>query len=371
MPDIAERRLLEDIKVDVLSHGVRLTPDGADWLARANDGPLTVHEYPTTGGLTFELPRKVYVNAPFDEWYCASATTEFTVRDGEPLLHHPAGEVPVLRLLPLPGYLDATDDQGRPVTDVAMSHVDRVRISPLRGCAFDCSYCDLPFEAYQLRDGQQMAAALAIAAGDEALPVRHMLISGGSPKRRDYERFEHECGLLIDAAVSLGLPVDVMMAPPIDGTDLLDRLVARGVTGFSINIKLFSEGAGLTYLGRKYRVTRPHAEALIGRAVELLGRDGQVRSLIIPGLESVEDTLDGVRWLARLGCWPVLSPFRPAAGTGASTIAPPSGEDLRTLLDASREIVAAAGVALGPVCAQCQHNTLTFPWDIPAHLRED
>lgn len=370
MDDVVERRLLEDVKVEVLSQGVRVTSEGSEWLAGVSGGPLTVHEYPTTGGLTFELPEQVFLNAPFDEWYCATAVTEFTVADGRPVLRHPSGDVPVLRLLPLPGYLDEKDDAGRPVTDVAMSHVDRVRLSPLQGCAFDCSYCDLPFERYVLCDGEQMAAALAVASADEALPIRHVLISGGSPKRRDYERFERECGLLIDAAVARGLPVDVMMAPSIDGTDLLDRLVARGVSGFSLNIELFSEGAGLRYLGRKYRVTRTHAESFISRAVELLGRDGQVRSLIIPGLESVQDTLDGVRWLADLGCWPVLSPFRPAAGTAASNVAPPSAADLRVLLDESRKIVADAGVALGPVCVQCQHNTLTFPWDVPARLRE-
>lgn len=365
-----EQQLLEDIKIEALSWGIRVSLEAARWLDQLSDGPLSIHEYPTTGGLTFELPHEVYLNAPFDEWYCSQSDVELVMVKGDPVLRHPSGDTPVLRLLPLPGYLMAQDDHGRHVTDVAMSHVDRVRLSPIQGCAYDCRFCDLPFEKYTLRDAEQLAAALAIVVRDEALPIRHLLISGGSPKRRDYSWFEEACGGATRAALEFGLPVDVMLSPTLDGSDLLDRLVEQGVSGFSINIELFSDEAALKYLGRKFRVTRRVAAEFISHAVELLGSYGKVRSLIIPGLESLNDTLAGVQWLSDLGCWPVLSPFRPAAGTDAAAVPPPSSGDLRTLLDASRDIVGAAGVALGPPCIPCQHNTLTFPWDVPTALRE-
>ncbi len=38
---------------------------------------------------------------------------------------------------------------------------------------------------------------------------------------------------------------------------------------------------------------------------------GKVRSLMLVGLEPVEDTLRGVEELAKRGCDPILSPFRP------------------------------------------------------------
>lgn len=370
MLDTTERRLLEDVKIDVLARGIRISPEAADWLVAMNDGPLSLHEYPTTGGLTLELPHRVLLNAPFDEWYCTDSVTELDIDGGDAFLRHPAGDVPIRRLLPLPGYVGVQDDAGRDVTEVTMSHADRIRVSPLQGCAYDCTFCDLPFDHYVLRDGDQLTAALAIAANDWVLPARHLLISGGSPKRRDYDRFEEVCGQTTDAALALGLPVDIMLSPTLDGHGLLDRLVERGVTGFSINIELFSDEAALHYLGRKYRVTRRVASDFITHAVGLLGTQGRVRSLIIPGLESVTETLNGAQWLADLGCWPVLSPFRPAEGTAASRVPPPSPQDLRSILDQSRDIVTAAGVALGPPCVPCQHNTLTFPWDIPSALRE-
>jgi hypothetical protein len=34
------------------------------------------------------------------------------------------------------------------------------------------------------------------------------------------------------------------------------------------------------------------------------------------------------------------------------------------LLARARTVVARHDVALGPRCVPCQHNTLTFPWDV-------
>lgn len=365
------KSLLERIKLDVLATGVTVTPDAMEWLTRTSAGPLSVHEYPTTGGLTLELPEQVYVNAPFDEWYCGAAVVTLGLgEDGLLLEHVHGGSVPVVRVLPLPGYLGTRDAEGRLVTDVAMSHADRVRLSPLTGCAYDCTFCDLHVSEYVLHDPDQLVAAMHAAASDDVLPVRHVLLSGGSPRRRHYEQFEAAIGTVADACRSRGLPIDVMMSPTIDGTGILDRLVARGVNAFSINLELHSEEASRLHLRRKYLVTRDVMAGFITRAVELLGSDGAVRSLIIPGLEPVEETLAGIDWLASLGCWPVLSPFRPAGGTPAGGLAPPSGSDLRRILDGSRAIVASHNVAIGPPCVPCQHNTLTFPWDVPEKLRE-
>ena len=72
-------------------------------------------------------------------------------------------------------------------------------------------------------------------------------------------------------------------------------------------------------------------------------------------------TLDGVRFLAELGCDPVLSPFRPAKGTDLANEAPPSAAFMEEAYLAAREIATAHGVELGPRCIPCQHNTITFP----------
>lgn len=356
---------LEAVKIAMLARGVRVTPEALARLTGVDDAPLSIHEYPTTGGLTLELPDDVYVNAPFDEWYCDEATVSLAVRGDSLVLTQPdLAEVPVIRVLPLPGYLNASDSEGRSVTDVAMSHTDRVRLSPLAGCAYTCDFCDFHLQPYHLNDQKRLIQALDIVIGDKVLPVSHMLISGGSPRKAHYDQFLHVIGDVVEHAVTRGLATDIMMSPTVGETAMLDELVRRGATGFSINLELFSGAAAMEHLGRKFKATRDHFGPFIARAVELLGTSGAVRSLIIPGLEPDEATLEGVDWLASFGCWPVLSPFRPAEGTPVQGTPPPSAERLRTLLDESRRIVAAHGVGLGPTCLPCQHNTLAFPWDV-------
>lgn len=355
------RELLERVKISCLSTGLRLSADAARVLSSDASIPLSLHEYPTTGGVTLELDEGVFVNAPFDESFCDEARVTLEVTDGRLALEFDGDTVPVRRFVPLPGYLDATDAHGRAVTDVAMSHVDRVRLSPFVGCAYDCSFCDLAAMTYVGRPLDQLLAALGVAQADDRLPVRHVLISGGSPRRAHYARFEEICASVIAAA---GMPVDIMMSPMVDGTGFVDRMVAAGVESFAINIELHGDDTARSFLGAKYRSTRPHFEAFVARSVELLGTTGRVRSLIIPGLEPVTDTLAGVEYLAGLGCHPVLSPFRPAESTALAGVAPPSEEELTLVLLEARAITQAHGIALGPTCVACQHNTLSFPWDV-------
>lgn len=358
---LPSRELLERVKISCLSTGIRLSDEADRLLSADHSVPLSLHEYPTTGGVTIELPGRVYVNAPFDEQFCRLARVALVVRDGKLALEFDGETVPVGRFVPLPGYLDAKNADGSAVTDVAMSHVDRVRVSPFVGCAYDCSFCDLADMQYQVRSADQLLGALRVAQADDLLPVRHVLISGGSPRRAHYGAFEEACAAVIREA---GMPVDIMMSPMVDGTGFVDRMVKAGVAGFAINIELHGDDTARRYLGAKYRSTRAHFEDFVARAVELLGFTGRVRSLIIPGLEPVADTLAGVEYLARLGCHPVLSPFRPAQNTALVAAAPADEALLALVLSEARAIVDAYGVALGPECVACQHNTLSFPWDV-------
>ncbi len=356
-----DRKVTETTKIACLSRGVRAPADVLHYLSAGGSQPLSLHEYPTTGGLTMVLPEDVYVNAPFDEWFCADASVSVELCESNLVLRASTGVVPVERVLPLPGYLETRDEKDRPVVDVAMSHADRLRLSPFYGCAYDCHFCDLATPPYECRPIDQLIAALRIAAEDTVLAVRHVLISGGSPRKLHYDLFTRTCEEVI---WNSPFPVDVMFSPMDSDGQVVDRLVDAGVHALSINLEVFDDAAAERRLPRKYRVTRRHFEPTVERAVELLGRGGRVRSLIIPGLEDLSSTIAGVEYLASLGCDPVLSPFRPASDVELKSHPPPSEDDLTTLLAESRQIVSKYGVSLGPSCVPCQHNTLTFPWDV-------
>lgn len=363
----SELTLSEQLKIACFSKGIRIEPDAADILSDHGREPLTIHEYATTGGVTFELEGGVYVNAPFSDWFAGRPEVALCFDGSQFWVQRNDDRVAVTRILRLPGYLDAVDIDGNRPADTVMSHTDRIRVAPIVGCAYDCHFCDLPSVRYQTRPLEQMARAFEVAVADTNLPPRHVLVSGGSPGRRDREYFEDACRTIITCAAAHGMPTDIMMSAQPDNLDLVDRMVEAGVHGFAINIELYSEEAASLHIRQKHRFTRlPGFEVFVSRAVTATGGNGRVRSLILVGLEPAESTLDGVEYLASLGCDPVLSPFRPARKTELVDHPAPSEQFLTEVYLEAASIVSKHGVRLGPRCLPCQHNTLTFPRDVLA-----
>jgi hypothetical protein len=371
--DAEERALLERVKTIGLSLGLRIADELLEVLG--GEHRLTIHEYATTGGVTLVLPQDVLVNAPFDEPFCRKSPLELVGVAGGMALRLDGAEVPVLGLHPLPGYLGELAADGNRVEATTMSHADRIRVSPIDGCGYNCGFCNLP-GSYTPHSLGQITAALDVALRDEVLPTRHMLISGGSPTKqpRQQDYFKDTClGIVRHVrAATAGraepFSIDIMMSARPDGPEFVEELVAAGVDGFSLNVEVFSEEGARKHLPLKHKLARPYMEPMIAHAVDVLGRgSGRVRSLIIPGLETPEQTLEGIEWLASLGCHPVLSPFRSARDTKLEGSPPVSPEVLEHVLTESRRIVARHGVTLGPRCLECQHNTLSFPWDPQPH----
>ncbi len=353
------RRALEDLKIAVLANGVR--SDAETLAAISGERALTTHEYPTTGGVACRIGH-VYLNAPFDEWFVRDAETTLALDDeGRAVLVHGGLAHVIDEVFAVPSYVGRSDRHG-PLDEVVFSHLDRVRLSPLGGCAHDCAFCDLPGRI-DLRSLERLRDAGDLALDDTSLPIRHLLISGGSPGPAHREAFAETVVDLV-RHFSARVEVDVMISSGPGTATLVERLVEAGVHGLSLNIELYSAPSSEVHIRSKHRRARPHLEATITRAVGLLGRTGRVRSLILPGLERTEDTLEGVAYLAELGADPVLSPFRPARGTALASRDPVDPSELREVLDRSRSIAHRHGVRLGPRCLPCQHNTLSFPWDV-------
>jgi radical SAM superfamily enzyme YgiQ (UPF0313 family) len=351
--------LVQSLKINLLSRGIQIDAPARSELTRGGTEPFAIREYATTGGVTLVFDEDAYVNAPYDEAFCRDAEAVLTYDAGstEPFVVRFRGEAVPAAVLPLPGYLRTEDSRGRAVVDTAYSHADRVRISPIAGCTFSCKFCDTAGKRYIRHPVEQMLKAFEVAKADTALPVRHALISGGTPGPKDYDYFADVCQKLIGCA---GIPVDMMMAPRHD-TTFIECLAEWGIHGYAINLELYDDEAASRIVREKHGIGLKGFATSIERAVALTGGNGRVRSLMVVGLEPEEQTLRGVEFLARLGCDPVLSPFRPAQGTALAAHPPPSPELLERVYLAGLEIADKHGVKLGPRCIPCQHNSLTFP----------
>jgi uncharacterized radical SAM superfamily protein len=183
------------------------------------------------------------------------------------------------------------------------------------------------------------------------------MISGGTPRPEHSARIDRIYEALL---ARCEFPTDVMLAPRTED-DLIERLGQWNVNAIALNIEVFDQDIARRLIPQKHEIGLSEYAAAIEKALDVLGGGGRVRSLILVGLEPPEQTLAGVTFLARLGCDPVLSPFRPAPGTPLAHVRPPSPALLETVYSEARDIVHKYGVTLGPRCIPCQNNTLTLP----------
>jgi hypothetical protein len=372
----------QQLKLRLMAAGMRVEAPAEEAWRERYSGPLTLAEYATTSGVTVVLPGSLYVNVPLANPGADVPALHF---DGDRFVIVEIGrEVPV-EVVPVPAYhdqdyVDELDGQTYPVTRLGVTHTDRIRVSPIEGCAWKCKFCDLPFELrYRRKSAQQLLDLILTAEHDELTPARHVLISGGTPGGR-HEPWIDEVYAFI--AARSPLPVDVMMPARAD-LAYPARLRSVGVNSVSINLEISDPIRAREVTPDKARIrlsdrtnvgARQHYLDYIERAVESFGI-GHVQSLMVFGatIEPLDSTLRGVRDLVDRGCVPVLSPFRPHPSTPLGDRPPATFDEMAEVYERTLDICEQAdnGVLPGPRCIPCQHNTVTFPLDGPFHVGLD
>lgn len=360
---------LENTKIGLFNLGITVSPEAREAIQGTEQKPLSTGDYASTSGIALYLGQNIYVNAPFvdNNGNFVNESTPYSL-DFEPSegLYVACGpERYPVQHIPVPGYWDKLNKSGVPYKSLAVTHIDRVRISPVSGCAIACQFCDSPYtERYRKQPVDDLIDAVKTAVRDEVLPAKHVLISGGTPKPEDYE-YENQVYSSV-AGLSPNLAVDIMMAPASDSFygRLLEpaKLKSYGIHGLAINMELFNPEIAKRRARGKYDIGQKAYLDFIEESVQEFGL-GRIRSLLMVGIEPLEDTLKGVQALAERGCDPVLSPFRPSPLTPLRKELPPTIELQREAYLRAREIVSRySGVELGPRCIPCQHNTLAFPY---------
>ena len=295
-----------ELKIRLMLQGAEFTSDARRRMCRSKFGQITFYDYATTGGIVIEIDGQVYANVPVRFQH-----SDFRIDFGQDefLLFFNEERLPVqVRIIPAPKYaLDAVRlEDGTPVREIVMTHADRVRISPVHGCSFHCNYCTCNSSAYRELTREQLDAAFRIALNDPYNTPRHVLISGGTPKETEdsytwlndvYHYFPNAYPKL-DFEVMLS-PRTFMPGQEISsGYDIFLRFLHDdcGVKTMSVNLELYNEILRKKYIPEKYSIGMDHYELFIKNAVAVFG-EGNIRSSLIVGLESSEDTIQGVKAL--------------------------------------------------------------------------
>jgi hypothetical protein len=360
-------RTYDHLKLRLLSGGAYVEPAAeVAWKDRFG-GPLTLADHATTGGITLVLPGGRYINAPVvspaeSDLQLVYGHDGFAVRDR-------GRDVPV-NVVPVAAFHDRTivdrnDGRPRPMSRYGVTHTDRCRVSPIAGCAWRCRFCDVPFTLdYRKKHVDDLVDVVDAASRDPVAPARHVMVSGGTPRRGIPDSDEDWIDeVFAELAARSPLPVEVMMAPRRD-LDHPARLRRAGISALSVNLEVSDPHRAQLLAPQKAGLGRDKVLTYIERAVEVFGV-GSVQSLIIVGsaVESSESTIAGVRDLVSRGCIPVLSPFRPHPDTPMRDAPAATYDELLAVYHATLDICERAGghVLPGPRCVPCHHNVVAFP----------
>jgi uncharacterized radical SAM superfamily protein len=344
-----------------MSDGLAIDENVKDTLT-ADGSPVSLNDYASTSGVTLKTENDTWINAPVADFNANFVVApKYTLRgeNDELYLTGPAGEFSA-EFVPVPSYHDRILSNDALITSVAVTHADRLRLSPTFGCTYKCQFCDMPYETKYggVKSPEIIAEATEIALADTALRAEHILLSGGVPAKRDFGRqIEIYEKVIID---NPDLDVDIMMVPIPELIDL-ERLKKIGARGLSINMELWNIELSQKIITGKMRLTREQYLNFAERAAELFGR-GAVRSTMLVGLEPMEDTLAGVKALAERCVDPILSPFRPCPNTPLANVKPPTAGEIIEVYHRAKDIVSRYDdVKLGPRCIPCGHNTMVVP----------
>jgi radical SAM protein (TIGR04043 family) len=181
--------------------------------------------------------------------------------------------------------------------------------------------------------------------------VKHAVLTTGTPNVTDRgAAVLCESAAAIKAAVDL--PLQAQCEPP-DDFGWFARLRAAGVDTLGMHLEAVADDVRARAMPGKAKVPVSYYLAAFERAVAVFGR-GQVSTYILAGLgDTNESILAMCRTLIELGVYPFVVPLVPNAGTPLEHALPPSGAEMRALLEPLGAMLRAARLVSADSKAGC------------------
>ena len=311
-------------------------------------------------GIHFVIFKDIYITTSIQEdssySLCKSDTDNTIYLEGEKALSLKA------ELIPEGKYYGAKLLDGTLMENVGTFQTDRLRISAYKGCNFvindeSCKFCEVSQIKSQRKNGLEHIAELVRYSECLEKRIKHYLISGGTPPEDGWGHFIDVCQTV---RKNTKKSIYAMFSPP-PNLEIIKQIVDAGVEDIAINIELYNSNTSAKIIKGKNRIGIDRYFEALEYAVTLLGKKGNVKSVLVVGLENYEDTLIGVEELAKRGVMPILSIFKPVKGTPLENSPAPERNDLANIWEKSQNICERFSLTLGPLCKCCQNNTLTIP----------
>ncbi len=355
---------LAKLKFHLFSYGARISPRALSAIYKGADA-IAVRDG-IAGGIELIFFDNMHVNTPVKEFFVALSPFQLEYQGGQYFLTCEGEYVTHCNIAPQTVFHDTENVKGTALAEVGHITTDRVGLYPFRSCRYNnrnataCKFCEIG-HLKPLRPVSLEAAGAAVDYIESHVPnCNHCLISGGVPPASQWHYY-----IDFTAAVrnKTDKPIYLMMEPPEDLQRLQD-LKEAGVTEIAFNLEFFDRDLAKAAMPGKGAIPLENYVSAFQAAKSIWPTYGDVRSILIVGLESRESTMKGIDLLTTLDVCPILSPFRPVPGTGYDTLPPPRPDDLYNIWLEAEIMVKQHGGFLGPSCHACQNNTVSLPFSL-------
>ena len=300
----------------------------------------------------------IVVNAPYHINHAEYSPFYIDFNQGDLFLHYFDRIVSKVNI-----YYESSLNNKQTISGVNYSSVvflttDRLRINYNPICYYknygeECIFCNLPTknQLYSFNDVKEIVEDYL-----QNEEFRHILIGGGSNKPNS--NFKNILNLIGFLKEKTSKPLYLMSVPPDDLT-IIRKLYESGLDEVAFNIEIFNNELAVQYMPGKAQISREHYLDALDFAVQLWGKNGHVRSMLILGLEPEESFLEGIEILCKIGVQPMISIFRPMPNTPLENWLPFSINKMVKIYTKAKKICDNYGQILGPSCVACQNNTLS------------
>ena len=247
-----------------------------------------------------------------------------------------------------------------PFTKMVQRNNDRIRIRHNSICIFKqngqgCHFCHAKNEEAYLFDLEDIKESFLFYL--QNIQFDQIMI-GGASNHRKYE------SMLIKNIIRFirkytDKPIYIMSIPPLDFNEIYEYKML-GANEIAFNIEIFDDNIAKTLMPGKGIISRNEYLEALQRAVDVFGNRGQVRSMLIVGLEPLESFKRGIEALCQIGVSPMISPFRPMRNTKLEYFVPPDFNECQNYIETALEITKKYNIELGPLNIVNQNNTFNF-----------
>lgn len=311
--------------------------------------------------IDFELSNGIFINAPVGLKFTDFSPFSIKINSSErPALFYYEKEISEISLEMQPDWNDKLTQNNVAYGKIAYLSTDRLRFKHESICAFKkeekgCHFCSIPASSieFTFNDIKEVAKELL------KKPVfRHVLIGGGSGKPEEEYKKIIEISEMIHG-INPKIPIYLMSLPPTK-TEILEQYKNAGITEVAFNIEIWNRNLAQKMMPGKGAFSLNTYLTALKESTLLWGKNGNVRTALVVGLDKSETLLEGIQILCQNGIQPMLSVFRPMPNTKLHSHVPLSNSALLSFYYRAQEICSKYNLRLGPICDACKNNMLTI-----------